>query len=40
MLYEVQGVPEALARSAFQRARFKLPVKTRFVKREALRETL
>jgi large subunit ribosomal protein L16 len=34
MLYEIQGVPEDLARKAFTRAHHKLPVDTRFVKRE------
>jgi len=33
MLYEVDGVPEALARSAFARAAAKLPVPTVFVHR-------
>ena len=33
MLYEVDGVPEALARSAFSRAAAKLPVPTVFVHR-------
>jgi large subunit ribosomal protein L16 len=34
MLYEIQGVPEELARKAFTRAHHKLPVGTRFVKRD------
>jgi large subunit ribosomal protein L16 len=34
MLYELSGVTEELARSAFQRAHHKLPIKTRLVKRE------
>ncbi len=34
MLFEVEGVPEATAREAFALAAAKLPVKTRFVKRE------
>ena len=34
MLFEVDGVPEATAREAFALAAAKLPVKTRFVKRE------
>jgi large subunit ribosomal protein L16 len=34
MLYEIQGVPEELARKAFLRAHHKLPIGTRFVKRE------
>ena len=33
MLYEIQGVPEALAREAFTLAAAKLPVKTTFVAR-------
>jgi large subunit ribosomal protein L16 len=33
MLYEVQGVPEQLAREAFQLASAKLPVKTAFAAR-------
>lgn len=35
VLYEIEGVPEELARSAFLRAHHKLPVNTRFIKREA-----
>ena len=34
MLYEIQGVPEELAREAFLLAHHKLPVKTRFVARD------
>ncbi len=34
MLFEAEGVPEELARKAFALAAAKLPVKTRFVKRE------
>ncbi len=34
VLYEIEGVPEALARSAFLRAHHKLPVRTRFIKRD------
>jgi len=34
ILFEVEGVPEDLARKAFGLAAAKLPVKTRFVKRE------
>jgi large subunit ribosomal protein L16 len=34
MLFEAEGVPEELARKAFALASAKLPVKTRFVKRE------
>ena len=33
VLYEVEGIPEELARSAFQRASAKLPIPTVFVKR-------
>jgi len=33
MLYEIQGVPEAIAREAFTLAAAKLPVKTTFVAR-------
>ncbi len=33
MLYEIEGVPEDLAREAFQLAAAKLPVKTTFVER-------
>ena len=33
MLYEIQGVPEELAREAFRLAHHKLPIKTRFVAR-------
>jgi len=36
VLYELQGVSEELARSAFLRAHHKLPIKTRLVKREDL----
>ncbi|MCH9769859.1 MAG: 50S ribosomal protein L16 [Gammaproteobacteria bacterium] len=34
MMFEIEGVPEDLARLAFQRAAAKLPVKTAFVVRE------
>ncbi|MCC7132301.1 MAG: 50S ribosomal protein L16, partial [Gemmatimonadales bacterium] len=34
ILFEVEGVPEDMARKAFDLAAAKLPVKTRFVKRE------
>ncbi len=34
MLYEIEGVEEQLAREAFLLAHHKLPIKTRFVKRE------
>lgn len=33
MLYEISGVSEDLAREAFRRQAYKLPVKTRFAKR-------
>ncbi|MBK9162559.1 MAG: 50S ribosomal protein L16 [Acidobacteria bacterium] len=36
ILYEIQGVPEALAREAMQLAAQKLPVKTKFVTRADL----
>jgi large subunit ribosomal protein L16 len=35
VMFELSGVPEPLARQAMQRAQHKLPIKTRFVKREA-----
>ena len=35
MLYEIEGVPENLAREAFQLAAHKLPVKTTFRTRES-----
>ena len=34
ILFEVEGVPEEMARQAFRLAAAKLPVKTRFLKRE------
>ncbi|MFN0180701.1 MAG: 50S ribosomal protein L16 [Gemmatimonadales bacterium] len=34
ILFEVEGIPEDLAKKAFALAAAKLPVKTRFVKRE------
>jgi large subunit ribosomal protein L16 len=34
VMFEIEGVPEELAREAFQRAAAKLPVGTVFVKRE------
>jgi large subunit ribosomal protein L16 len=34
VLFELSGVPEELAREAMRRASHKLPVKTKFVKRE------
>ena len=36
MLYEVQGVPEELAREAFELAAAKIPVSTAFVKRTVM----
>ncbi len=36
MLYEMEGVPEEIAREAFQLAAAKLPVKTTFVSRTVL----
>jgi large subunit ribosomal protein L16 len=35
VLYEIEGVTEQLAREAFLRAHHKLPINTRFIKREA-----
>jgi large subunit ribosomal protein L16 len=35
VLYEIEGVPEDMAREAFLRAHHKLPINTRFIKREA-----
>ena len=35
VLYEIEGVTEELARSAFLRAHHKLPIKTRFIERKA-----
>ncbi len=34
LIFEIEGVPEEVARAAFSLASAKLPVKTRFVKRE------
>jgi large subunit ribosomal protein L16 len=36
MIYEIEGVSEAQAREAFRLAHHKLPIKTRFVKRERI----
>lgn len=36
VLFEVVGVPEDIAREAFRLAHHKLPIKTRFVKKEAV----
>ena len=35
VMFELSGVPEHLAREAMKRAQHKLPIKTRFVSREA-----
>lgn len=35
IMFEIDGVPEAVAREAFDRASAKLPIKTKFVKRLA-----
>ncbi len=35
IMFEIDGVPEDLAREAFQLAAAKLPIKTRFVQRIA-----
>ena len=37
MLYEMEGVPETIAREALRLASHKLPVRTRFVQREGVR---
>ena len=37
ILFEIDGVPEEIAREAFRKATAKLPVKTRFVRREDTR---
>jgi len=34
ILYEIEGVPEDMAKTAFLRAHHKLPIKTRFLRRE------
>jgi large subunit ribosomal protein L16 len=36
VLYEIEGIPEALAREAFTLAAAKLPVKTTFVNRTVM----
>jgi len=33
VMFEIEGVPEELARQAIELARYKLPIKSRFVKR-------
>lgn len=33
ILFEIDGIPEDVARTAIERARHKLPVKTKFIKR-------
>ena len=35
MLYEIEGIPEALARQAFRLASAKLPLRTAFARRQA-----
>ncbi|MGD1902224.1 MAG: 50S ribosomal protein L16 [Geitlerinemataceae cyanobacterium] len=35
IMFEIAGVPESTAREAMRLAAFKLPIKTKFVKREA-----
>ncbi len=35
MMYEIAGVPEPIAKEAMRLAAFKMPIKTKFVKREA-----
>ena len=34
VMFEVEGVPEELAREAIERAGYKMPIKTKFVKRD------
>ncbi len=36
VLFEIAGVPEETAREAMERAAFKLPIRTQFVKREGM----
>ena len=36
ILFEMEGVPEEVAREAFRLAAFKLPVKTKFIRRHGL----
>ncbi len=36
ILYEMEGVPESIAREAFRLASHKLPIETKFIIREAL----
>jgi large subunit ribosomal protein L16 len=38
VMYEIEGVPEDIAKEAFRRAGHKLPVGTKFVKREGVLE--
>jgi len=33
VMFEIEGVTEELAREAIEKARFKLPIRTKFVKR-------
>lgn len=39
ILFEIAGVPEATAREAMRLASFKLPIKTKFIMREASEES-
>ncbi|KAM3094843.1 50S ribosomal protein L16 [Phormidesmis sp. 146-35] len=39
ILFEIAGVPEATAREAMRLASFKLPIKTKFITREASEES-
>lgn len=39
ILFEIAGVPEATAREAMRLASFKLPIKTKFITREAPEES-
>jgi large subunit ribosomal protein L16 len=38
VLFEIAGVSEEIAREAMERAAFKLPIRTQFIKRETLGE--
>jgi large subunit ribosomal protein L16 len=38
VLFEIAGVSEEVAKEAMERAAFKLPIRTQFVKRETLGE--
>ncbi|MDV7402371.1 50S ribosomal protein L16, partial [Arthrospira platensis SPKY1] len=37
ILFEMEGVPESIAREAMRRAAAKFPIKTRFISRESLK---